>query len=372
MHLTRRTAMLTLTATVLLAIDSIAQEVPSSNRPEQLSSSVPEPAAKLREIIVGQRVAMMVGVVAELGVADHLKDGPKRAEELAKATQAHPSSLYRVLRALASYGIFAEDDDGRFRLTPTAEFLRSDIPGSQRESARGMTTEQQWRSQGNMLNAVRSGKTAIEHAFGMSLWEYLAKHPAEQQGFNARMVEGSRREASRLVKGYDFSGVGKVVDIAGGQGVLLENILKAHSEPRAVLFELPSVIEAARRSLDPALLGRIELTGGDFFKAVPAGGDIYVLKNILHDWEDERATAILKNVRRAMTDKAKLLVIEGVVPKGNSPSPTKMMDITMLVATGGRERTEAEHRALLKAGGFRLARIIPVTPLTSIIEAVPE
>ena len=371
MYLNRRTAILTLTTILLSGFQGIAQEVTSSPRQEP-SSSVSDPAVKLREIIVGQRVAMMVGVVAELGVADHLKDGPKRAEELAKATQSHPSSLYRVLRALASYGIFAEDDDGRFRLTPVAEFLRSDIPGSQRESARGMTTEQQWRSNGNMLNAVRSGKTAIEHAFGMSLWEYLASHPAEQRGFNMRMVEGSRREASQLVKAYDFSRAGKVVDVAGGQGVLLEHILKAHPETRAVLFELPSVIEAARRTLDPALLGRTELAGGDFFKAVPAGGDIYVLKNILHDWEDERATAILKNVRRAMTDMARLLIIEGVVPKGNSPSPTKMMDITMLMATGGRERTETEHRDLLKAGGFRLARIIPVTPLTSIIEAVPE
>jgi len=315
---------------------------------------------------------MMVAVVAELGVADHLKGGPKGVEELARATNAHSSSLYRVLRALASYGIFAEDDDGRFRLTPMAELLRSDVPGSQRESARGLTTEQQWRSSGNMLNAVRTGKTGMEHAFGMSLWEYLAKHPAEEEGFNARMAEGTRRAASEIIKGYDFSQAGKVVDIAGGQGVLLENILKAHSHLSAVLLELPSVIEAARRNVDPALLARMELRSGDFFKSVPEGGDTYILKNIVHDWENNRALLILKNIRRAMRKNAKLLVIEGVVPKGNSPSPTKMMDITMLVATGGRERTETEHRALLEASGFRLNRVIQVTPLTSIVEAVPE
>jgi hypothetical protein len=343
------------------------QERPSSNR-----YASDTPAGKLRDIILGHRVAMMVGVVAELGVADVLKGGPKSVEELAAATKSHPMSLYRVLRALASFGIFAEDEDGRFRLTPTAELLRSDAPGSQRESARALTGERQWRSAGNMLNAVRSGKTATEHAYGMSLWEYLAKHPEEERAFNERMAETTRRESSGIVKSYDFSRAAKVIDIAGGQGVLLSDILKAHSQLKAVLFELPSVIEAARQRLDPALLARVELKSGDFFKSVPEGGDIYILKNILHDWEDERAVLILKTIRQAMSKTAKVLVIEGVVPKGNSPSPTKMMDITMLVATGGRERTEKEHRALLHAGGFRLTRVIAVSASTSILEAVPE
>ena len=377
-----KTTRLSITVRVIASLVSVcvvfAQDpssTPASGRQERPSSSRYDsdtPAGKLRDIILGHRVAMMVGVVAELGVADVLKGGPKSVEELAAATKSHPMSLYRVLRALASYGIFAEDEDGRFRLTPTAELLRSDAPGSQRESARGLTGERQWRSAGNMLNAVRSGKTATEHAYGMSLWEYLAKHPEEERAFNERMAETTRRESSAIVKAYDFSRVGKVIDIAGGQGVLLTEILKVHSHSQAVLFELPSVIEAASNNLDPALLARVELKSGDFFKSVPEGGDIYILKNILHDWEDERAVLILKSIKQAMSKTAKVLVIEGVVPKGNSPSPTKMMDITMLVATGGRERTEKEHRALLHAGGFRLTRVIAVSASTSILEAVPE
>jgi hypothetical protein len=241
-----------------------------------------------------------------------------------------------------------------------------------RETARSLRRELSLGASANLLESVRTGKTAVEHAFGMSLFEYLAKRPADEQAFNKQMAEGSRLIASLVVKAYDFSRARKVVDIAGGQGILLSDILKTHAHPIAVLFELPSVVEEAKRSLDPAVLARVELTSGDFFKSVPAGGDVYILKDILHDWENERAVVILKNIRLAMPASAKLLVVEGVVPKGDSPSLTKMMDVTMLMFTGGRERTELEHRNLLRAGGFRLTRIIPVTPTTSILEAVPE
>lgn len=341
----------------------------AQNTPVESNASA---AAKLREIVYGQRVATMLGVVAELGVADLLKEGPKSAEDLARATKTHGPSLYRVLRALASYDIFFEEDDGRFRLTTAAELLRSDVPGSQRESARALAVKRTWQSWGHMLEAVRTGKTGTEHAFGMNLWEYMAKHPDDAKTFNERMAEGTRREAGEIVKSYDFSGSGKVVDIAGGNGVFLEAILKFNPQRRAILFELPSVIEAAKARLAPAIAARMELTSGDFFKVVPAGGDVYILKNILHDWDEERSVAILQNCQRAMGKTAKLLVIEGVVPKGNSRSPAKIQDINMLVMTGGRERTEAEHRALLEKGGFRVNRIIPATPATSIIEALPR
>lgn len=361
-------------ASLVLASGLLAQDASRapSSKSEQSPVATGDPATKMRGIIVGERIAMMVAVAAELGVADLLRDGPKGVEELASATKTHGPSLYRILRALASHEIFSEDDDGRFRLTPTAELLRSDVPGSVRESARSLTRELSRGASANMLNTVRTGKSAVEHAFGMSLFEYLAKHPAQEEAFNRQMAEGSRRIASQVVTAYDFSRTVKVVDIAGGQGILLSHILKAHPHPTAVLFELPSVVEEAKRTLDPAVLARAELTSGDFFKSVPQGGDVYILKDILHDWDDDRAVVILKNIRRAMSGSAKLLVIEGVVPKGNSPSLAKMMDVTMLMFTGGRERTETEHRNLLRAGGFRLNRLIPVRNGPFILEAVPE
>jgi hypothetical protein len=367
---------------IIIALVVVASALAQDQRPAPsgakegptVAPAVPGGSAgvKLREIIIGQRVAMMVAVAAELGIPDLLKDGPKSAEVLAASTKTHAPSLYRLLRALASYEVFAEESDGKFRLTPIAELLRSDVPGSQRESARRMSKELSWRSSGHLIDAVRTGKTAIEIAFGMDLWAYLAKHPEEQRAFNETMAAGTRQQAAEIAKLYDFSTTAKVVDIAGGHGILLAAILEAHPKPRAVLFELPAVIEETRTRLAPAIRGRLDLTSGDFFKAVPEGGDVYMLKNIVHDWDDERAIAILKNCRRAMSRSSRLLVIEGVVPTGNSPSPTKIMDMNMLVHTGGRERTEAEHRALLGKSGFRVERIIPVSAATSIIEASPQ
>jgi hypothetical protein len=244
-------------ASVLLAQDASRAPSSSGQSPVATEPLSGDPATKMREIIIGERIAMLVAVAAELGVADLLKDGPKGVEELASATKAHGPSLYRILRALASHAIFSEDNDGRFRLTPMAELLRSDVPGSVRESARSLTRELSRGASANMLNAVRTGKTAVEHAFGMGFFEYLARHPAQEQAFNKQMTEGTRRIAAEVVKAYDFSRAGKIVDIAGGQGELLADILKAHPNATAVLFELPSVVEDAKRHLDPALLTRM-------------------------------------------------------------------------------------------------------------------
>ena len=356
----RFTATAILVATVALAQDS------SPARASQRDS------AQLRELIVSYRVAMMVGVVAELGIADILHRGPKTAEELARESQSHGPSLYRVLRALASYGVFEEDESQRFRQTAVSELLRTDAPGSQRDLARNVVREMSWRSNGQMLEVVRTGRTGMQLAFGMELWEYLSKHPADEKAFNERMSSNTKRECTGIAGIYDFSKAGSIADVGGGEGVLLAEILKVHPHTRSALLEQASVIEAAKRKLSADVARRIEFVTGDFFKAVPQGHDIYILKNIIHDWDDAQSIALLDVCRKAMNANSKLLVIEGVVPAGNVWSPAKIADINMLVMTGGRERTEAEHRALLTKAGLRLTRIIPVTPSTSIVEAVPE
>jgi hypothetical protein len=330
------------------------------------------PPAQLRELIAGFRVSMMVGVVAELGIPDILHRGPKSAEDLARETKTHGPSLYRVLRTLASFGVFGEDESHRFRQTAVSELLRTDAPGSQRELARSVVREMSWRSNGQMLQVVRTGKTGMQLAFGMELWDYLSKHPADEQAFNYRMSSNTKRESAEIVKAYDFANAASLVDLGGGEGVLLAEILNTNPTARAALFEQASVIEAAKRSLDAEVARRIEFVTGDFFKAVPEGRDIYILKNIIHDWDDDQSVAVLSVCRKAMKRDSKILLVEGVVPAGNVRSPTKIMDINMLVMTGGRERTEAEHQAILTKAGLRLSRVIPVTPSTSIVEAVPE
>ncbi|HYO82901.1 MAG TPA: methyltransferase [Bryobacteraceae bacterium] len=353
----------------VLPVSSAQQQSRPANPTEFAGDT---PAARLQTILTAPRIAKLVNVAAELGIADLLKTSPKSAAELAHATGTNADALYRILRAMASFGIFAEDKDGRFRLTPLAELLQSDVPGSLRQGARRMANDLEWRSWGDLMYTVKTGKPATEHTFGMSFWEYLAKHPDQQQLFNSSMDEVTRRDAEIVVKAYDFSKAARIVDIAGGQGVLLDKILRAAPQARGVLFELPAIIQSAQERIDPQLLARMELVGGDFFKAVPTGADLYILKNILHDWDEQRASEILQNTRRAMPAGARLLVIEGVVPPGNDPSPTKLTDLVMLVQLGGRERTEREHRELLKKGGFRLNRVIPMSPRTSIVEAVPE
>jgi hypothetical protein len=352
------------TAAILLATIALPQD---SHRP----AAPQRPAADVRELIAGFRVAMMVGVVAELGIADILHRGSKSAEDLARETKTHAPSLYRILRTLASNGVFEEDESHHFRQTPVSELLRSDAPGSQRELARSLVREMSWRPNGQMLETVRTGKTGMELAFGMELWDYLSKHPTEEKAFNDRMSSNTRREAAEITKAYNFSNAASLVDLGGGEGVLLAAILNANPGAQGALFEQASVIAAAKRNLTPDVARRIEFVTGDFFKAVPEARDIYILKNIIHDWDDDRSVAILSNCRKAMKNDSKVLIIEGVVPAGNVSSPTKIMDINMLVMTGGRERTEAEHRALLTEAGLRLNRVVPVTPSTSIVEAVP-
>jgi hypothetical protein len=322
-------------------------------------------------MMTGYWISKAIYVAAKLGIADLLADSPHSAEELAAATQTQAGALYRVLRALASVGIFSEETPNRFALTPLAELLRSDTPDSMRALAI-MYAEEQYRAWDDVLHSVRTGQPAFEHAFGMPYFDYFATHPEASQVFNEAMVGWTTQVVDAVVAAYDFSPFGTVVDVGGGHGALLAAILKRNATARGILFDVPHVVEGAEPFLTAAAVAnRCTLVGGNFFAEIPAGADAYVLAQILHDWDDERSVAILRQVRRAMPDQGKLLVVELVLPEGNDPFMGKWLDLHMLVLLGGRERTAAQYATLLRAAGFELTRIVPLRTGQSIVEAIP-
>jgi hypothetical protein len=324
----------------------------------------------LVNIARGYRAAQALCVVARLGIADLLSDGPKPSEVLAQATGTHAPSLYRLLRAVASLGVFAEDEQGRFQLTPLAEPLRSDVPGSVRTLVSFFGEPYFWEAWGDLQYSVRTGKAAFDHVYGMGLYAYLAERPEVAAAFDAGMMAGTREIP--LVDAYDFAGVSSVVDVGGGLGTLVAAVLRAHPALRGVLFDQPQVVAGAHAYLEAeGVADRCQVIGGDFFAEVPGGGDAYLLSDVLHNWDDEHAIAILANCRRAMHPNGRLLVVEKVMPAGNVPSTTALIDLSSLVMTGGCERTEAQHRANFSAAGFTLTRIIPTSYGPSVIEGVP-
>jgi hypothetical protein len=334
-------------------------------KPKDLSS--PE---TLIQMITGFWVSQAIYAVAKLGIADLVKEGPKPCEDLAQAAGMHPRMLYRLLRALASVGVFREDKAGRFGLTPLAEYLQSGVPGSLRSFAI-MQSELQYRAYGELLHSVKTGETAFNLVCGQELFPYLTQHPTAAAVFDEAMTNYTMQVAPAILAAYDFSQFGMLVDVGGGYGTLLTAILTAHPALRGVLFDLPHVAEDAKKRLAAAgLAERCAITAGDFFAAVPASGDAYLLKWIIHDWDDERAVTLLKNCHQAMAARGKLLVIEAVIPPGNTPFLHKWMDLTMLVIVGGHERTEADYRALFEAAGFKLTQIIPTSSEMSIIEGM--
>lgn len=327
----------------------------------------------LLQIASSYWVSKAICTVAKLGIADLLASGPKTSEELAKSTSVHALSLYRLLRAVASVGVFASREDGRFELTPLAECLRTGVPGSVRELVIMLGEEWKWRSWGELLYSIKTGEPSFDHIFGMELFPYLAQNLEVGELFNRAMANFTNQQAIAVVSAYDFSQVTKIVDVAGGNGTLLAAILKANPKISGVLFDLPSVVEAAKKNLEAAgVADRCETVAGSFFESVPQLGDAYLIKQAIHNWDDERATAILKNIHSAMTDSGRLLVIEMVIPPDNGKFLGTLLDLDMLVTTsGGRERTELEFRSLFDAAGFKLTNITPTPSLLSIIEAVP-
>ncbi len=340
--------------------------------PTEQPASSPPPDAVLAQLIFGKCVAMAISVAAKLRVADKLAAGPKSVADLARETGTHAGSLYRVLRALASVGVFAEEPDGRFRLTPMAEYLRTGVPGSLRGVADYMGSDWSWRPWGKLLDSVRTGETAFDRVFGEPCFDYLAKHPDESAVFNEGMTGFSSATAPAVAEAYDFSRFGTVVDVGGGHGTLLAAILKAHPDVRGVVYDAPHVADGAREALRAAgLADRCRVEGGDFFKSVPAGGDAYLMKHIIHDWPDDKATTILRNCRKAVKPGGKLLLVEIVLKPGNEPDLGKILDLEMLVLPSGRERTEAEYAALFAGAGWRLARVVPTKSPVQVIEGEP-
>jgi hypothetical protein len=333
---------------------------------------IDSPKTLMGRMVGGYRATQMVYVAAKLGIADLLVAGPRSAQELALATGAHAPSLYRLLRTLSSLGVFAEDESERFALTPLAQLIRSDTRDSLRPFVLSYGEPWWWESWGNLLHSVQTGETAFDHLHGMGFFDYLEQDPEAAEIFNANMTAMTGLEAQGIVAAYDFDGIETLVDIGGGHGELLTGILRAHPGMRGVLFDQPRVIEGAKDHLDRLIADRCELVAGSFFESIPDTGDAYILKDIIHDWDDESALRILRNCHSAIAGRARLLLIERVIPPGNEAAAGKMVDINMLVLTGGSERTDEEYRRLLEAAGFELSRIVPTRSGTSVIESLPR
>ena len=331
---------------------------------------------QLFDKITGTWVSRAIYAAAKLRIADHLAAGPRSAGEIADTVGVAPRPMYRLLRALADAGVFAQQADGRIRLNPAAELLREDGADSMWAVAI-MLGEEQDRCWGDLLETLRTGEPAFERLFGRPIFDYLAARPEQARIFDAAMTGFSGRETRAILDAYDLSGVGTLADIGGGAGSKLAGILRGHPTLRGLLFDLPHVVERARPMLEAAGLSeRCDVQGGDFFERAPAGADIYMLGHIIHDWDDARAGRILDNFRRAMSSGARLLLVEYVLPDvdelvGRRGVEGNWLDLHMMVAAGGLERTEAEYRRLFAAHGFRLTRVVPTAGDVSVIEGVP-
>jgi hypothetical protein len=326
-------------------------------------ASEPDPAGLLLQISLGVRLERALYVAARLGVADLLSDGPRPIRDLAEELGADSGALYRVLRALAGLGIFQELDPGRFGLTPAAAPLRTDAPNSVRASIVQHGAEPEWAAWGAVLHTVKTGEPAFEHVWGESPWDYYGET-------RDRMTDISRQDSLRLADHPVFACQGRVVDVAGGEGDFLAAVLAANPEASGTLLDRPEIVETARSLLAEAGVdGRCEVVGGDMFESVPGGGDLYLLKRALHDWNDEKAGRILANIRSAMSPAARLVIVTGLVSDANQPSVMKIADLALMVMLGGRQRTEEEFRGLLAAAGLRLVRVISLPSALSAVEA---
>ena len=332
------------------------------------------PFTDMRRLVGAHSIAIAVSVVAELGIPDRLAAGPPTVAELAGQVGAHEDFLRRVLRYLASEGVFAESAGDRFQLTPMSEWLRSDVPGSLASRAVFTGSALSWTAWGKLLAAVRSGRSAHHEAFGHSLFEHAERDPAAAASFNRFMASQTATSTSAILGAYDFAGIRQLVDVGGGRGALVAGVLAAYPAMRGILFDMPAVIAGAAPTLaERGVADRCRAVGGSFFDAVPGGADAYALKFILHDWNDEDCLKILEGCRSAMAPGGRVLVIEHVLPSDARPHHARFMDINMLALTpGGRERTEAEFARLFDAAGLTLQRRCDTAIDVSILECVAK
>jgi len=348
---------------------------PMPHTDKEKQAEAPDPASRIWQMVTSNWMTQAIYVAAELRLADLLTDAPKTSQELAGSTGAHAPSLQRLLRALVTLEICKEREDGSFELTPTGAVLRSDSSDSMRNWVL-YAGGQQWPLWGHLLDSIRTGKTAREIMTGEGLFENLERNPAAAVLFNQAMVQMTRRITQGVVGSYDYSRLQTIIDIGGGYGELLSAILQANPGTRGVLFDLPNARETGLSHMASIGLGeRCEIVTGSFFESIPSGGDAYILKHIIHDWNDEQCKVILENCRRVMAANGKLLVIERIIPDQVEPSVSHQLilraDLNMLIGTGGRERTEGEFQALLSSSGFRLNRVIAIGQSYNIIEALP-
>lgn len=332
-----------------------------------------QPASfQMLQIISGFWISRAVYAIAKLGIPDLLKSGPKTAEELASATKMHAPSLFRVLRALVSVKILNSAEGGRFSQTPLSETLVTDAPGSLRWFAMSELGQEHYPAWGNLMHSLKTGEIAFDNFFGVDIWAYFQQNPEDAAVFNNSMSSMTAVTNEAITSRYDFSGFNTIVDVGGGHGGLITAILKANPKLKGVLFDAEEVIEGARPKLEAAgVADRCETVAGNFFKSVPAGGDVYIMKWIIHDWDDEKALTILRHCRNQMPANGKLILVDCVVPETDEPDFSKFIDMNMLVMTGGKERTAKEFEQLLGAAGFKLLRVIPTDLPTSIVEAQP-
>jgi hypothetical protein len=329
------------------------------------------PEAQIVEMVMAPFASRLLHLTATLKLSDYLADGPKTAEELAALTSTHAPSLYRVMRTLASLGLFTEDQAHRFALRPLGEALKSGTPSH--ATVLIMGGEMVVRALDNILHSVQTGKTGFQNSFGMPLFDWLGSHPAEASLFNQTMVGIHGMEPPAIAAAYDFSVFKTIADVGGSTGNLLTTVLARHRAPRGILFDLPHVVRDAPALIaQRGLTDRIQIEAGSFFDRVPAGADAYILSHIIHDWNQEQCLTILGHCRRAMSSGGRLLLAEMVLPPGDTPHPGKMLDIAMLTLPGGEERTEEQYAALLDKAGFRLLRVVPTASLVSIVEAAPR
>jgi O-methyltransferase domain len=312
--------------------------------------------------------ARAVWAAAELGVADHLEDTPRTADELAAATGSHGEALYRILRLLAAHGVFEELDGRRFQHSDMSRALRTDHPAKARAAVRMLGSDGMYRAFGALRTSLTTGAPAWDAAMGEPIFDFLAHEPDAATLFNDAMIGIHGGEPPAVALAYPFAGT--VIDVGGGSGNMLVNVLRQHPDVRGVVYDLPHVVVEAQRRLEAeGLATRARVEGGSFFGGVPAGGNAYILSHIIHDWDEARCVRILSHCREAKAAGGKVLIVEMVVPPPNVPHPAKMLDIVMLAVPGGRERTADEYRALLAKAGLRLTRVIPTASPVSVIEA---
>jgi hypothetical protein len=322
------------------------------------------PQAVLMQMAMGYMVSQAVSVAARMKIADHLTDGAKTAEQIAGLTESHTPSVYRLMRALSSVGVFAQSGENRFSNTAISDFLRSEHPESLRVIVEMIGSFEHWNAHANMFHSVKTGEIAFDHTFGMPVFPFFAANPESAKLFDAAMTSFSAGIANAVAASYDFSGAETIADIGGGHGILLSRILEANEHAKGILFDQPQVVEGAQAS------DRIETVGGDFFSEIPVVADVYLMKFILHDWNDEQSISILSNLAKHAPTGSRVLLVETVIEEENVPSMSKVMDLNMLVMTGGKERTATEYSELFEKTGFRLTSVIPTPSPTQIVEAV--